>query len=179
VSFSVLDYVKDNYPKANLDIIKKSYFKRAKLIKNSLLEPGAVEFLNFLRSSERDFCIMSYGEKSWQKLKIISTGIDDGPILIVSSHKKGSLIANWYDAPSRKYHIPKECFLDNKPRTANEIVLIDDKIGAFDNLPDNARGYLVAGLTNRAKLVRQVPSRFKQVVHVDEIIAFEIQHFTK
>lgn len=179
VSFSVLEYTKSNYPNIDLGVIKKAYSERAKSVKDSLLESGAIKFINFLRSTDRNFCIMSYGEKTWQNLKILSTGIVDIPILIVSSHKKGSLIANWLDASSRRYFIPKKCFLDNKSRVANEIILIDDKIRAFDNLPDSARGYLVTRSINRSQFIRKVPTRVEVVDSVDEIISLEVQRFRK
>lgn len=179
VSFSVLDFIKKKCPDVNLDFIKKAYSERAKSIKDSLLEPGAIKFIDFLNLINRNFCIMSYGEKNWQNLKILSTGIGDLPRLIVSSHKKDSIIANWFDTSSRQFIVPKTCFLDNQPRLVREIILIDDKISAFDNLPVGARGYLVIKHADRAQSIKKMPPRVECVNRVDEIIDLEIRYFKK
>jgi len=179
VSFSVLDFIKKNCPDINLDFIKKVYSERAKSIQSSLLEPGSIKFIDFLNLTNRDFCIMSYGEKNWQNLKILSTGIGNLPRLIVSSHKKDSIIASWFDTSNHKFIVPKVCFLDNQPRLVREIILIDDKLSVFDNLPDGARGYLVIGSANRAQSIKKVPLRVECVNHVDEIIDLEIRHSKK
>ena len=159
----------------DLNLIKNTYFERAILLKDRLLEPGAIELLDFLLTTSRNFCIMSYGDKGWQDLKILSAGLGDLPRLIVSSHKKGPLIANWFDKSSCQYIIPKGCFSDNNPRITHTIILIDDKISAFNGLPDNARGYLVMGSANRVRSIGRVSSRVKRVNRIDEIISLEIQ----
>lgn len=178
-SFSVLDYISKNYPDMDLNLIKNTYFERAILLKDRLLEPGAIELLDFLLTTSRNFCIMSYGDKGWQNLKILSAGLGDLPRLIVSSHKKGLLIANWFDKSSCQYIVPKECFSDNNPRIAREIVLVDDKVDAFDGLPDSARGYLVMSSANRVRSIEELLSCVKCVNRIDEIISFETQSSAK
>ena len=179
VSFSVLDFIKKNCPDVNLDFVKKAYSERAKLIKDSLLESGAIRFIDFLNLTNRHFCIMSYGEKNWQNLKISSTEIGDSPRLIVSSHKKDSIIANWFDHSSRQFIVPKDCFSDNKPKLVQEIILVDDKVSAFYDLPAGARGYLVISSANRAQSIEKVPLHVECVNRVDEIIDLEIRHSKK
>ena len=175
ISFSVLSYVKKNYPTADMDLIKKLYQEHAIAVGDGLLEHGAVEFINFLLSRQLDYCIMSYGEADWQNLKISATRLSGAPRLIVSSRVKGSYIASWQESQSQKYIIPKECFLDNQPREAKEVILIDDKIGAFSGLPTGARGYLVSPAT----LENGAPSNVEQVVQIDKIIDIENRRSAK
>lgn len=173
ISFSVLDYVKKSYSTADLDLIKKLYLERAILVGDGLLEPGAVKLVNFLLSRHLSFCIMSFGEEGWQNLKISATRLSSVPRLIVPSRAKGSYIARWQDSLSQKYIIPKECFLDNEPRIAQEVILIDDKISAFKGLPSGARGYLVVASTSQTNLGSNAFPHIEQVSRIDQIINLE------
>jgi len=170
ISFSVLDYVKENYPTADIELIKKLYLEHSISVGDGLLEQGAIEFINFLLSNQLDYCIMSYGEEGWQNLKISATRLSGAPRLIVPSRVKGPYIASWQDGQNQKYTIPKECFLDNNPRQAREVVLIDDKLSAFAGLPSGSRGYLVNTSTS---YISSDLLHIEQVSSIDKIINLE------
>ena len=174
VSFRVLDYLKETDPGIDLDIIQNIYIKRAQAAPGSLLESGANEFMDFLRLANHSFCIMSYGDKNWQTTKITAAGFGDVVKLIVSNEYKGRHIAEWFDEQSGHFIIPKECFLDGISKMAREVVLIDDKVKAFNDLPAKARGYLLQDISRiYASPQGRIPSSVKRVTRLDEIIEHE------
>jgi len=174
-TFSPLEHLKKNYSSVDLDTIEKMYLNQASIQKNSLFEPGANEFLNYLNYSNQNFCIMSFGDKRWQMIKIKGLGINDIPLEIVRKANKCNYIQKWFDNKNRFYLIPKKYFLDDKPRITKEIILIDDKAVAFDELPSNVRGYLVLGSSRDRynQKIHSLPISVKIVNRINEIIALE------
>ncbi len=170
--FSAIEQLKKKYPSTNLDIIEKMYLKKASLLSSELLEPGARDFLDYLHFNKINFCIMSFGDERWQKVKIKGAGITKTPVIIVKRIDKSSHIREWLNPKSGKFLIPKKYFLDNKSKVASEIVLIDDKVKAFENLPLNVRGYIVLGSSStQTKLqIDGLPSSIKKVDLINEII---------
>lgn len=174
-SFSALKHLEELNPGMDLNVVGEIFLKRAKLQQGNTLEPGAIELIEFLISSGRDFCIMSYGDKKWQMLKINGAGLGNVANIIVPSRHKSAYIAKWLNV-KKQFVIPPDFFADNQSRLADEVVLIDDKIMAFDGLPLGARGYLVqrrpkkhdndqlSGLLLSVKVVKKI----------DEIIKYEI-----
>jgi len=174
MTFRVLDYLKENDPDTNLDVIQNAYAKRAQATPGCLLESGANEFINFLRSANRNFCIMSYGDQSWQMTKITAAGFGDIIKIIVSNEHKSLHINEWFDEKSRCFVVPKECFSDGIAKRAHEVVLIDDKVKAFKDLHPSARGYLLQSISRiYASPQGKLPSSVKRVTRLDEIIEHE------
>jgi hypothetical protein len=174
-SFSVLDYIRQNYPKINLDAISKGYLNRAKPMPSCLLEFGADKLLDFLVSSNLDFCIMSCGENIWQNLKIEAAGLGDVPRVIVATSQKSQIVGNWRKSPSGNRLVPGEYFKDGKSKEVKEIILIDDKIVAFEAMPANCRGYLVQYPQNSRRFYSgSLPFFVKSIHRIDEIIELEI-----
>ncbi|HUC96522.1 MAG TPA: hypothetical protein VMR16_02545 [Candidatus Saccharimonadales bacterium] len=174
-TFNALEYIKSHHPYVNLDDIEKLYAERAKLEPNSLLEPGSIDFINFLKNTNRNFCIMSFGDKGWQTIKIRSSGIGNVPTVVVPKSQKSKYIRDWLDSSTNSFQIPGECFSDRMPRRAKEVVLIDDKTVAFSGLPEGARGYFVSGSSSKHTNndTTKLPVSVKIISHVDEIIVYE------
>lgn len=170
--FSALKHLKETYPSVDLNKIKNMYLKQSLVKSNNLLEPGAKELIDYFYSTNQDFCIMSFGDKRWQSTKIIGAGITNVPIKIVSNRQKSNYIRKWQDLKSGKFIIPKEYFLDNKAKEVNEVILIDDKVTAFHNLPKGTRGYLVLGSSTKVtkNLLYKLNSQVKQIMRINEII---------
>jgi hypothetical protein len=175
-TFSAFEYIKNYYPYVKLDEIEKLYLERAKSEADNLLEPGSLDFINFLKATKRNFCIMSFGEKRWQNVKINGSGIGTVPIEVVPKHQKSDYIRKWQDPKNGKFKIPKKFFFDNKSKIADEVVLIDDKISAFINLPPNARGYFVFGSSSKYvnQTIKNLPSSVRKVHRVNGIISYEL-----
>ncbi len=174
-SFSALKHLAELNPDMDLDAVGKLFVRRARLEKGRLLEPGAIELIEFLISTNRGFCIMSYGDEKWQMLKINASGLSDVANIIVPSRHKSAYIAKWLN-DKKQFIIPSDFFADNQPRLAAEVVLIDDKIMAFDGLPVGARGYLVQSGPKKHdnSQVTRLLSSVKVVKKIDEIIKYEI-----
>ena len=174
-TFSALEYLDNHYPLIDLDTIENLYIARAQNKPSSLLEPGAKEFLDFLHTTDRKFCIMSFGDERWQTTKITGAGIKNAPIIIVPNIQKSDYIRKWLNPISAKFIIPKEYFTDNKPKEVSEIVLVDDKVTAFWDLPPGVKGYLVLGssTTITKQQLSKIPPSVEQIIRIDEIIGHE------
>lgn len=173
-SFSVLQYIKNFKPDVDFSLIETEYKKQASIKRDSLLEPGAKEFIDYLQSSGAFFCIMSFGDKDWQTLKIYAAGFMGVPIQIVDSKYKGQVITTWRNKETQHFDIPARLFTDNQARFAKEVVLIDDKATAFESLPPNARGYHVNNPNKSYAFQAGVlPASVKVVKQIDDIIDLE------
>ena len=174
-SFSALKHLAELNPNLDLNLVGEIFVKRAKLQNGKTLESGAIELIEFLISTNRYFCIMSYGEEKWQMLKINAAGLGDTANIIVPSKHKSAYIAKWLGLEGQ-FIIPSDFFADNQPRLAAEVVLIDDKIMAFDGLPAGARGYLVQSRPKKHDNDQSsgLLSSVKVVKKIDEIIKYEI-----
>jgi hypothetical protein len=172
-SFSALEHIYSHNPTVDFDAVENEYIDKARKLTDHLVEPGAKDFIDFLKSTNRDFCIMSYGEKRWQNLKIMASGFGNNQRLVVPSSQKSLYISQWADSNGGPFIIPKEFFSDTKPRMAREVVLIDDKLAAFDGLPINSRGYLVQQATSKDTSINlnyKLSLSVKCVSSLDEII---------
>lgn len=149
ITFSALEQIVARYPSVNLDEIEKLYYQRAKLKPGSLLEPGAIDFINFLTDTKQYFCIMTFGDKRWQTIKITGSGIDDVPLVIVKNPRKSEYIQKWLNPKTGQFQLPGRLFKDGIAKISTEVVLIDDKISAFTNLPIGLRGYYISGSSSK------------------------------
>lgn len=177
LTFSALEQITAIRPDVNMDEVEKLYIKHASTKPENLLEPGATEFIDYLKETDSSFCIMSYGDKKWQDIKIKSCGLDRVHTVIVDSASKSEYIRKWFYSNRKEFIIPKKFFVNNKSREYDEVVLIDDKISAFKTLPKEARGYYVSGSSSRYQASHRdlslLPSNVVQVYRIDEIITYE------
>lgn len=143
ISFSVLSYIKDNKADVDLNAIEVEYIKRAQQDHKKLQEPGAEKFIAHLKNRGEFFCIMSFGDPHWQRVKIKAAGFSDTPLLLVDTEHKAKNIAKWHDETVSGFIIPSNLFVDQVSRNTKEIILVDDKQSAFHGLPEGVRGYWV------------------------------------
>lgn len=129
-----------------LATVKERYIEKAK--EEHITESGAHDLINFLVEAGQPFSIISYGDESWQRLKIEAAGFGKWPVCIVDSPKKAKIIAKW-QISGGEFKVPAECFGDLSPRLVQEVVLIDDKAVSFESLPMEARGYWVHNSQSR------------------------------
>lgn len=102
---------------------------------------GADKLIAYLsHSPERRAAILTYGSKKWQTLKVQAAFGDDIslPYQIISHPNKAREIASWFNADSGLFYIP-ELLCDHT--IAEEVVLVDDKAIAFQDMPKHTRGY--------------------------------------
>lgn len=174
-SFDVFGYIDSLGLDVDLSVVEAEFINQAHKNSDKFLEPGARKLIDFLHKNNQYFCILTYGNAKWQTLKIISAGLGEINRLIIPNNKKGQYIASWKQSDNDLFSLPAECFVDNMPRIAREIVLIDDKVSSFDNLPSGARGYLVQADARRDSLscLNELPKTVKVITTIDEVIDFE------
>lgn len=115
------------------------HFLDAEVDTDTLYEPGAREFLDALSKSGLPFAIVTYGGSEWQLAKLARMNMLHIPHLILSKSRKGSIISGWQNDEG-DFTIPEDLY---GPMFASNIILVDDKAQAFDELPDSSRGYLI------------------------------------
>ncbi len=173
-SFNALGHITQVVDGLDIDVFKKVYIEKAKGVSDAILEHGATEFIKYLESNNKSFCIISYGDNDWQKLKIDACGLGYIKSFIVSSPNKSQYIRPWYDSKKDGFQIPSSLFNDNISRFTDDVVLIDDKMEAFNDLPDKVRGYYIdINYSNMSNNIAVHP-RVKTVKRIDEIISLEL-----
>lgn len=141
-SFYVLPYVKTLFAdEATYERFCETFLTEARKNHRDFALPGAWELLADLDARQIPYCIMTYGNRDWQMLKILAAGFQDIPCLVVGDSRKGRVIAVWQTGDS--FHIPPQLSPNGVPLIANEVVLVDDKAVSFEGLPAGARGYWV------------------------------------
>ena len=104
---------------------------------NRLLFDDSPEFIARLKSKKIDHIILTYGiDDEWQILKIEAAGLSSIPVVIIKDRYKSRVINSWYSGGRFKPDSSELATYDN-------CVVVDDRIIAFDELPDNCRGYLL------------------------------------
>ena len=150
-SFMMLTYLRDRgyLDSETEEKLAHVFCERAARDRYKYIADDADEFFAYLQSEHIPHAIISYGENSWQELKIKAAGFESIPHQIVSHPRKSDELRSWLNDDGR-YALPR-IFGD---RTVEEIVLIDDKAVAFEALPPRVRGYWM-----RAKDGSLVPSQ--------------------
>lgn len=136
-SLLMLTYLRDNglFDAHTEQQVAQLFYERAQAKRYNYVADDADVLFDYLRAKKIPHAIISYGENSWQELKIKAAGFDTVPHQVVSHPRKSDELRSWLKGD--EYHLPRIF----GGETADEIVLIDDKAVAFDNLPSHVRGY--------------------------------------
>lgn len=108
---------------------------------SDMLEPGAGELIDALRSHDEKFGILTYGGAEWQYTKLAAAHMEDLPVVITDDPGKGRIIASWKTSED-VFLIPKD-LSGEEGMTARKIVLIDDKALSFRGIPSGVSGFHV------------------------------------
>jgi hypothetical protein len=141
---------------------------------HDLLAYGAHEFLATLDEKHIPYGIVSFGHPDWQAVKIRASKLAALPALIIEHPHKGEVVKSWQQL-DKTFNIPSELTVTSVGMNVDTVVLMDDKAGAFDQLPSEARGYWIQSLT-RSLLPSQdgpIPKNVKIAHGFDEVRAFE------
>jgi len=149
-SFAMLTYLRD---KGYLDVdteekMARAFRDRTARDRLKYVADDADELFAYLLEKQIPHSIISYGENSWQELKIEAAGFAEVPHQIVSHPRKSDELRSWLN--DGHYKLPRIF----GGQTVDEIVLIDDKAVAFQSLPPHVRGYWM-----RAKDGSLIPSQ--------------------
>lgn len=136
-SFDLLSYVKTVLSGEERVRLHESFVERTQT--KDVLNNGARELLTSLRERSIPFGILTYGSYEWQLLKLRTAGLDNVPYLITEVSGKGRLLRSWVDADNYII-LPKEL----GGYYARSIVMIDDKVREFNDIPlDLVKGYVL------------------------------------
>ena len=136
-SFQMLTYLRDNglFDKNVEGQVADAFVKRAEERRHDVVADDADDLFVYLQKERIPHAIISYGDNDWQELKIKAAGFEDIPHQIVSHPRKSDELRSWLEGDL--YRLPRIF----GGELADEIVLIDDKAVAFDDLPARVRGY--------------------------------------
>lgn len=137
-TFQILTYLRDRgYLDAETEAKAAQIFEeKAKSNRAKYVADDADDLFAYLKESDIPHAIISYGENTWQELKIRAAGLADIPHQIVSHPRKSDELRSWLDDDGH-YALPPIF----GGQTVDRIVLIDDKAVAFTALPPRVRGY--------------------------------------
>lgn len=167
-SFDVISYVHATHPAASIEKIRRDYMALALDHTDELVLPGADTLIAWLDQRGLPFGIVSYGEPAWQEFKIEAAGFGTLPHLIVPTRDKSKLFRTWWRDDA--FWLPAEL----GGGRYESIVLVDDRLGAFDDKPDSVRGYWIAG-----EQAGEVPTGVVRVNSVVEVSGFEKEFLAK
>lgn len=125
--------------------IETAFLKAA--LRHDMLKPHAGQLLNKLDAIHARYGILTFGGPQWQTVKIKAAGLAHIPHMIVSSKKKGRLIASWQKLDGT-FSIPKK-LTNNQLIQAENLVLIDDKPVSFEGIPQHVKGICVLPTTSK------------------------------
>ena len=133
-SFFVFTYLKERLGPIDFPVFFDAFHKAVPV--DDLLRPGARERLAFAASKPGwSGGIMTFGAYEDQQLKLKLVELDAYPHLITNTPDKGFIIGGWKQADGT-FHIPEEL----GAAVVDCVVLDDDKLRAFNDLPVGAYG---------------------------------------
>lgn len=166
-SFFIFEYISDQIGEYRLH----DYVNELNYIAPSseLLLPGALERIAFAKSQPGwSVGILTYGSKRDQMIKLKLAGLQSERHLITDIPEKGETIASW-KLPDGKYKLP----IEFGGHTVDTITLDDDKLVAFDNLPDDVHGQWVTHATiGGAVEMQKLPDNVRTIASLDESIRY-------
>lgn len=161
-SYSPLETIRKAGEK-NFGLFKERFLKAANPKK--LVFADGAEYINKLDQAGRPYMIMTYAaDVTWQKMKLEASGFSSVPHIITLSKLKGREISGWR-LDDGTYKPPLE---NIKP--ADSIVLIDDRLRVFKDLPEDCTGYFI-NRPGKTYADADIPPNVTEIASFSEIIA--------
>ena len=137
-SFQIFDFLKVRL--GNRFVAFTTELKRH-IGQDELLMPGAKERLRFANSRPNwSGGIVTYGQPDGQRLKLELAGLTAYPHLVTDAAEKSRMIASWQQADG-SFTLPRAF----GGKTVDIVTLDDDKLNAFEAMPENSYGNWVIG----------------------------------
>ena len=136
---------------------------------SELLLPGASERIAFAKSQPGwSVGILTYGLPRDQKIKLKLSGLQMERHLIADRPNKGSILASW-KLPNGKYKLP----IEFGGHTVDTLTLDDDKLVAFNDLPEDVYGQWVARASiGGAVEMQKLPANVHAVPNLEASIRY-------
>lgn len=137
-----------------------------------LFYDDAVHLFDRLKQAGKPHLLMTYGTEDWQRLKVESSGYSGGVLITPTQKKSDYMRAMRHDDPDSPYRFKASMTLDVTYTIAKHLCLIDDKPKAFDDLPEDCRGFCIrregmAPLTLEER--ERLPDRVQVIQSLDEL----------
>lgn len=162
-SFDTVSFVRERLEEVGQselwDVLENEFIHRAKM--EDMLEPGAKTFIKILDDAHIPYGILTFGGETWQRMKLQATNLEKIPYLITHTKEKGRLLASWRQA-NGTFQLPEELVVNNIAN-ASSLVLVDDKVISFVDLPQGVKGILVRPEGNTSASETVVPEAVVQV----------------
>lgn len=141
---------------------------RQKVSPEGFLMPGAKERLAFAASQPGwSVGILTYGSSITQSIKIALAGLQGYPHLITDTPRKSEVIATWQQLTG-DFLLPEQF----GGQTVDLIILDDDKLSAFEGLPENTLGnWLTADTEASAKIKDTLKHRVHASTDLSAVVA--------
>ena len=136
---------------------------------SELLLPGASERIAFAKSQPGwSAGILTYGSPNDQKIKLKLAGLQTERYLITDEPKKGRLLASW-KLPNGKYKLP----IEFGGHTVDVLTLDDDKLIAFNDLPEDVFGQWVTNASIGGDIeMQKLPANVRMVTNLEQSIRY-------
>lgn len=168
-SYSARDAIR-RYAGADVAASVEAQFIEQAQTGRSLRLPGAQALIDWIEAQPSvGWGILTYGVLENQHMKLRAIGLDKAQVIVTDEPHKGTLIASWWDADIAQFRLPSAY----GGGSAEEIVLIDDRVGSFEGLPLQARGYWVTKEAVDALDAIPVPERVVAVPGLVDVIQEE------
>jgi hypothetical protein len=166
-SFFIFEYIAQEAGVEKLDsyVSELNYHAPA----SELLLPGAAERIAFGKSQPGwSVGILTYGSKRDQIIKLKLAGLQMERHLITNTPIKGELLASW-KLPDGKFQLP----IEFGGHVVDKLTLDDDKIVAFNGLPDDVLGQWVThAFIGGATELQHIPDNVKMVPNLEASIEY-------
>lgn len=108
-----------------------------------LFYDDAVHFFDRVKRGNKPHFLMTYGTEDWQRLKVESSGYSGGVLITPTAKKSDYMRAMRHDDPESPYCFKADMVHSVTYTVAQQLCLIDDKPKAFDDMPEDCRGFCI------------------------------------
>ena len=171
-SFDTHEYMQRCVTPQQLREFDDALAERLRQSPESVMNPGSLTLLEQLRQLNVHHGVLTYGNDTWQTLKMRASGLETMPYLVTQDNRKGHVLRSW-QADSGAFHLPTALTAQEMGGHTiySSIVLLDDKAVSFQDLPMNAKGYWYRPSDNLLKSqVGDVPAHVQTIRHLDEFL---------
>lgn len=108
-----------------------------------LFYDDAIHFFDRVKRARKPHFVMTYGTEDWQRLKLESSGYSGGVLITPTAKKSDYMRAMRHEDPESPYCFKANMTHQTTYTIAQQLCLIDDKPKAFDNFPEDCRGFCI------------------------------------
>lgn len=167
-TFFVMRYLREHFGDQAFETLVERTVEREG--SDSLLLPGARERIvlaDELSSLRPSWGILTFGDAADQLLKIRIVGFERAPLFIAETPDKGPLIASWHTSDGT-FALPESL----GGHIADELIFEDDKLRAFNDLPENVLGMWITQVDDAHEKMNEADLSVVPVRHLAESVEY-------